>query len=43
MPSEEDGVPDNSWTNDQIRSYLDDHGIAYKAADTKAQLLDYLA
>ncbi|MCT3567640.1 hypothetical protein EFR94_09605 [Levilactobacillus brevis] len=26
-----------------MKSYLDEHSIAYKAADTKAQLLDYLA
>lgn len=42
-PSEEGGVPDDSWTNDQIRAYLDKHGVTYKTSDTKAQLLAYIA
>ena len=33
-------VPDDSWSNDDIRSYLDSKGIEYKARDTKAELLE---
>ncbi|WP_372791804.1 hypothetical protein [Lentilactobacillus sp. SPB1-3] len=40
--AEKADVPDESWTNDQIKSYLDANNIAYKTTDTKAQLLAYL-
>ena len=33
-------TPDDSWSNDDIRSYLDSKGIEYKTRDSKAQLLE---
>ena len=33
-------TPDDSWTNNEIRSYLDSEGIEYKARDSKTELLE---
>lgn len=39
-PSADAEEPDESWTNDSIRDWLDEQGIEYHASDTKAELLD---
>ena len=36
---EEDGSPDSGWTAAQLKAYMDSNSIAYKASDSKAQLL----
>ena len=33
-------TPDDSWSNNDIRKYLDGKGIEYKARDSKAELLE---
>ncbi|MDW5473225.1 hypothetical protein DB324_01180 [Limosilactobacillus reuteri] len=41
-PSDNNGAdvkPTNANTVDEIKKYLDDHGIAYTSTDTKDQLL----
>lgn len=34
--------PDAEWTNDDIKQWLDDHGIEYLERDTKDALLERL-
>ncbi len=33
------GSPDESWTNDEIREWLDSRGVEYTTRDTKDELL----
>ncbi|WP_082618000.1 MULTISPECIES: hypothetical protein [Lactobacillaceae] len=40
--SDEGSAPDESWTNADIQNYLDQHNLAYKTSDTKAQLLAHV-
>ena len=32
--------PDDTWTNDQLREYMDSNNITYGSRDTKQELID---
>ncbi len=35
-----DSSPDDTWTKDKIKEYMDSESIAYNSGDTKQDLLD---
>lgn len=40
---DEDDVPDDSWTNDKIKAWLEANGVEFKSDDPKLTLLGHAA
>lgn len=38
-----EGEPNESWKNDYLRAYMDQHKIEYSSDDTKAELLEKIS